>query len=125
MPVQYRFDSNIVVIEAIGEYSMEEFRTTLLDSLNDSQRPASSFLLIDLTQSVSIYNRSSEDIKTMARFVASQGDRFNNRIAMVGPNDLPYGMMRMGSAGSERRGIEARVFRSLAEARKWLLCRNS
>jgi hypothetical protein len=122
MPVQYRFDSNIVVIETIGEYSVEEFRTTFLDSLNDSQRPTNSFLLIDLTQSVSIYNRSSEEIKTMARFVASQQDRFNNRIAMVGPNDLPYGMMRMGSAGSEARGIEAKVFRSFAEARKWLLC---
>jgi hypothetical protein len=125
MPVRYRFDSNIVVIETIGEYSMEEFRTTILDSLNDSQRPTNPFLLIDLTQSVSIYNRSSEDIKTMARFVASLGDRFSNRIAMVGSKDLPYGMMRMGSAGSEERGIEAEVFRSFAEARKWLLSRNS
>ena len=29
MPVTYRFDSNIVVIELVGEYSIGDFRTSI------------------------------------------------------------------------------------------------
>ena len=117
----YRFDSNIVVIEMVGEYSMDDLRATILNSLADSECPANSFLLINAGESRSIYNRSSENLKTMARFVASLGKRFNNRIALVAQDDLPYGLMRMSSVGSEERGIESEVFRTFTEARKWLL----
>ena len=120
MPVKYRFDSNIVVVEMIGEYSLDDLRATILNSLADSERPASSFLLMNMTESKSIYNRSSDDVRAMANFVGSLGKRFNNRIAFVAPDDLPYGLMRMGSAGAEDLGIAARVFRAIDEARKWL-----
>ena len=120
MPVKYRFDSNIVVVEMIGEYSLDDLRATILNSLADSERPASSFLLMNMTESKSIYNRSSDDVRAMANFVGSLGKQFNNRIAFVAPGDLPYGLMRMGSAGAEDLGIEARVFRAIDEARKWL-----
>jgi hypothetical protein len=121
MPVRYRFDSNIIVIEMVGEYSTDELRATVLNSLADPTRPANSFLLIDLGESRSIYSRSSAEIKTMARFVASLANNFNNRIAFVAPDDTPFGLARMGSVGSEERGIESDVFRTFAEARKWLL----
>ena len=121
MPVKHRFDSNIVVIEAVGEYSMDDLRTAILNSLADSARPANSSLLINLGESRSIYDRSSEEIDTMARFVASLANRFNNCIALVAQGDLPYGLMRMGSVGSEERGIRSEVFRTFAEARRWLL----
>jgi hypothetical protein len=121
LPVTYRFDSKIVVIEMVGECSMDDFRATVLNSLADSERPADSFLLIDLSESQSIYNRSSEDIRTMARFVASLGKWYNNRIALLAPDDLAYGLMRMGSVGSEERGIKSEVFRTFDEARNWLL----
>jgi len=121
MPVKYRFDPKIVIIEMTGEYSLDELRTTILNALADSARPADSFLLINLSDSQSIYSRSSEDVRAMANFVGSLGKRFNNRIAFVAPDDLPFGLMRMGSVGSEDLGIESRVFRAFAEARKWLL----
>lgn len=57
----------------------------------------------------------------MAQFIASLGSIFHNRIALVAPADLPYGFMRMGSVGSEERGIESNVFRNMADARTWLL----
>jgi len=120
MPVKYRFDSKIVIMEMVGEYSIDELRTTILNALADPERPASSFLLMNMTESKSIYNRSSDDVRAMANFVGSLGKRFNNRIAFVAPGDLPYGLARMGSAGAEDLGIEARVFRAFDEARKWL-----
>lgn len=121
MPVQYRLETKIIVIEMIGEYSTDELRATILNALNDPACSANSFLLIDLGESRSIYDRSSGEIDTMADFVASLGHRFNNRVALVAPDDLPFGLMRMSSAGSEERGIKARVFRNIDEARKWLL----
>jgi hypothetical protein len=121
MPVHYRFDSNIVVLEMVGAYSMDELRTVILNALADSSRPPNSFLLIDLTGSRSIYDRSAEEVTTMAGFVATLARQFNNRLALVAAEDLPYGLMRMSSVGSEERGIKAEVFRTAAEARNWLM----
>ncbi|HUI30179.1 MAG TPA: hypothetical protein VLX91_08170 [Candidatus Acidoferrales bacterium] len=121
MPVKYRFDANITVIEMTGEYSMDELRTAFLDSLADNDRPADSFLLINLTESLSFKNRPSNDIKAMASFVASLGKRFNNRIALVAPDDLRYGLIRMGSSAVDQGGIDSRVFRDFTKARNWLL----
>jgi hypothetical protein len=121
MSVKYRFDANIVVVEMIGEYSLNDIRTTILNSLADSARAPDSFLLIDLTKSKSICFRTSQEIQTMAIFVGSLGSRFNNRIVLVGPDDLKFGLLRMGSVGSEDRGVKSEVFRRFEEARKWLL----
>ena len=121
MPVTYRFDSNIVIIELAGEYSMDDIHTTILNSLADSMCPATPFILINLSDSRSIYNRSPENVITMARSLASLAKRFNNRIALVAPKDLPYGLMRMGSVFSEEMGFEPKVFRTFDEAMKWLL----
>ncbi|MDE3058886.1 MAG: hypothetical protein KGJ59_13110 [Bacteroidota bacterium] len=100
---------------------MDDLRAAVLNSLADSACPANAFLLINLSESQSIYKRSSEEVKTMARFIASQGKRFNNRVALVAPDDLPFGLMRMSSVGSEERGIQAEVFRDFAKAWEWLL----
>jgi hypothetical protein len=121
VPVKYRFDANIVVIELIGEYTLNDIRTTILNSLADSAHIPNSFLLIDFSKSKSIDRRSSEEIHLMADFLASLGTRFSNRIALVGPDDLKFGLLRMGSAGSEDRGINSNVSRTFEDARKWLL----
>lgn len=121
MPVRYRYDSSIVVIELVDEYSMNDIRSTILNSLDDPACPANSVLMIDLSRSRSIYKRSTDEIKEVAQFVASQGNRFNGRIAMVASADLPFGLMRMSSTGSEEKEITSGVFRTFTEARKWLL----
>ena len=121
MPVLYRYDSDIVVVEIVAEYSMDELRKTILNSLADPQCPQSAVLMINSGGSQSIYKRSADDVKTMAQFIASLGKSFHNRIALVAPADLPFGLMRIGSVGSEDRGIDSSVFRSMAEARAWLL----
>ena len=121
MPVTYRFDTNIVILELVGEYSMDDIRTTILKSLSDAMCPANSFLLIDLGESRSIYNMSPENVKAMSHFIASLGKQFNNRIALVASKDLPFGLMRMTTIESEEWGIEAEVFRTFDQAKKWLL----
>lgn len=121
MPVNYRFDSTIIAIQATGEYSIEDLRAAIINSMKDPHHRDNFSLLIDLTNSLSIFKRSLEEIKTMAHFVASLADHYNRRIALVGNKDLTYGMMRMSTAGSEEIGITSEVFRTHAEARSWLL----
>jgi len=121
VPVTYRYDANMLVIELVGEYSTLELRATFLQSLSDPKCPVKPFLLIDLAGSHSIHQRSSEDVKTVASFVGSLSERINRRVALVAPDDLTYGLMRMGSVGSEERGIESQVFRTFDEARLWIL----
>jgi hypothetical protein len=121
MPVKYRIESSIVVIEMDGEYPVDDVRTTILASLNDPKRPANSSLLIDFSTSLSFGGRSSDEIWTMSHFVASLADRYNNRIAFVAPDDLTYGLVRMGSVISDEKGVSCEIFRCVSEALGWLL----
>ncbi len=121
MPVTYRFDSNIIVVEMFGEYSINDFRTAILSSLADSMSPAGCSLMFNFGASRSIHSRSSEDVKIIANFITSLAHRFTNRLAFVSSFDLPYGLMRFVSVKSGACGIESEVFRTYDEARKWLL----
>jgi len=121
MPVTYRFDSTIIVVEMFNEYSMNDLRTAILNSLNDSEGPDNPYLLFNLGESRSIFVKSSEDINLVANFITSLAKRFNHRLAFVSSYDLPYGLMRFVSVRSGACGIESEVFRTYDEAREWLL----
>jgi len=121
MPVDYTFDGTIVVIAMRGEYSMEDIYKAAKESLADPNCPAHPRLLLDLTSSASISKRSSEDVNRVASFFGSMSKHFSDHIALVAPEDLKFGLMRMGSAGAEAQGVKSEVFRSLDDARKWLM----
>lgn len=121
MPVSYRFDSNIIIIEMIGEYSVADLRATILNSFDDPDCPKNPTLMIDLSKSSSIYQRTSASVNAMAGFIASYGNKFNHRIALVAPDDLTYGLMRMSSAPADLHGIEVEISRTYEKAREWLL----
>ena len=114
MPVTYRFDSNIVIIEMIGEYPLDDIRATIINSLADTKCPTTPFILVD-------FSRSSNDIKTMAHSLSTLAKRFNDRVAMVAPDDLSYKLVRMDSVFSMEVGFEPEVFRTYTDARKWIL----
>ena len=123
MPVSYRFDSQIVVIELVGEYSMEEFRSMVVKAFDDPACPHDATLLIDLSRSKSIYARSSTSINAMAAYIASYGKQFNNRLALVVADDLTYGLMRMSASPAEMYDVTAEIFRGYEKAREWSLAR--
>jgi hypothetical protein len=120
MPVTYRFDLNVIVIELIGQYSIDDLRTAVLKSFNDPQCPKNPALIIDLSKSQSIYQRSSKSVNAMVTFITSFGKKFNNRLAIVVPDDVTYGFMRMSSVPADSYGIDVKIFRTYGEARKWL-----
>ena len=120
MPVLYRFDSNVIIIELIGEYSINEFKALVSNLFNDPSCPQNPVLLIDLSNSRSIQNRSSASINSMASFIASYAERFNNRLAIVVPDDLTFGLMRMSSVEADSLKISFKILRTMEEARAGL-----
>jgi hypothetical protein len=57
----------------------------------------------------------------MGYFLAEHADAYARRVALVGFDDFPFAMMRMGRVTLEREGIVSEVFRESGAARKWLL----
>ena len=121
MPVNYRFDFNIIVIYMAGGYTVNDLRATLLNSLADPERPPDSFLLFNFGESQSIYTRSTEEIQTMTDFFASTGNRYNYRLAFASSHDLPYALQHFVSVKSRSYGITSEVFQTFNEAREWLV----
>lgn len=121
MPVNYRFDSNIIVIYTAGEYTINDLRAALLNSLVDPERPPNSFLLLNFGESQIIYCRSTQEIQKMTDFVASVGNHYNYRFAIVSSHDLPYVLQHFVSVRSGRYGITSEVFQTFDEAREWLV----
>ncbi|HTP13907.1 MAG TPA: hypothetical protein VMM37_09755 [Bacteroidota bacterium] len=121
MPVTYKFEATIVLISLAGEYLIEELRRTIDDALADPGYPSHARLIIDLSRSKSIVRRTNDEIKSVAEFLVTKADRFGHRLALVAAQDLTYGILRMTSVGSENQGVESGVFRSVEEARAWIL----
>lgn len=120
MPVAYEFDGRVIVLRVDGKYAPTDLKAAILDALDDERLPAQAVLLFDLRESRSLPDRSADDVRDMARFLATNGKRFGNRLAMVTTGDLAFGLMRLGAVTAENGGIAAEVFRDISVAREWL-----
>jgi hypothetical protein len=120
MPVGYDFDGDVIVLRAAAKYSTHELKAAVLDALDDARLPPRAVLLFDLRESRSLQDRSADEVREMAGFLAAHGRRFGHRLAMVTTGDLAFGLMRLGAATAESGGLVAEVFRDLATAKAWL-----
>lgn len=120
MPVAYEFDDRVIVLRMVGKYAASDIRKTILDALADVRLPKGAVLLFDLRESTSLRDRTADEVREMARFLAAHGPRFGNRLAMVTGDDLAFGLMRLGSATANSGGVDAEVFRDMGAARRWL-----
>ena len=118
--VSYDFEGDVIVVRPSGKYTAHDMKSAVLDALDDPRLPPRAVLLFDLRESRSLPDRSADEIREMARFLASHGRRFSNRLAMVTSGDLAYGLMRLGAATAEAGGLAAEVFRDVATAKAWL-----
>ena len=121
MPVNFEFSDRIIVLRMIDLYAPADIQKTLLQGLTDPQTSHAAGLLFDVSRSKSLRTRSSDDVIAMGYFLAQHADAYARRVALVGFDDFPYAMMRMGRVTLEHEGITSEVFREEAQARKWLL----
>jgi SpoIIAA-like len=120
MSVGYDFDGDVIAVRAAAKYSTHELKAAILDALDDARLPPRAVMLLDLRESRSLQDRTADEVREMAGFLASHGGRFGHRLAMVTNGDLAFGLMRLGAAAAESGGLAAEVFRDLATAKAWL-----
>jgi hypothetical protein len=121
MPVNFEYTDRIIVLRMIDLYAPADIQKTLLQGLTDPRTSGAVGLLFDVSRSKSLRVRSSDDVIAMGYFLAQHADSYARRVALVGFDDFPYGMMRMGRVTLEHEGIASEVFREETAARTWLL----
>ena len=120
MAIQHRQEGSIAVVAAAGRYTAAELRDAIDAALAAFGAETAAGLLLDLSASESVSERTTEDLRAMALFFASRAGRFSSRLAMVAVTDVAYGLMRMGAVTAESQGVAAHVFRDYGSARRWL-----
>jgi hypothetical protein len=121
MPVNLEFADGIITLRMVDLYAPDDIQKALLEGLTVVGTSEAVGLLFDVSGSKSLRVRSSDDIVAMGYFLAGHGEAFARRVALVGFDDFPFAMMRMGRVTLEREGMTAEVFRKEADARQWLL----
>jgi hypothetical protein len=121
MPVNFEFSDRIIVLRMIDLYAPADIQKALLQCLTDPRTSDAAGLLFNVSRSKSLRTRSSDDVIAMGYFLAQHADAYARRVALVGFDDFPYAMMRMGRVTLEHEGITSEVFREETDARKWLL----
>lgn len=121
MPVNFDFTDGVMSLRMVGTYVPADIQKALLAGMKNPHTSDAVGLLFDVSQSKSLRTRSSDDIIAMGYFLAQYSEAFSKRVALVGFDDFPFAMMRMGKVTLEREGITAEVFRDDINARKWLL----
>jgi hypothetical protein len=120
MPVTYEFDGPIVALRLTGSYETADVRAALRGALDDPRCPHAAGMLFDLRGSRSISQRTADEVRAMAQFIAAHAERFGRRLALLADSDAGFGLMRLGAATVEQHGVETSVFRDAADAEKWL-----
>ena len=120
MPVTYEIKEGIIALRMIGSYTTAELRDVFLDAVGEADPAQTIGMTFDVSDSASLSARSAEDVAAMGYFIASHGDRFHRRIALIGSEDFNYGMMRLGSVTLDQQRVTNRVFRTEKEGVEWL-----
>lgn len=120
MPVTYELHCPTIVVSLNGVYETADVREAVLAAIADPRAVGATGLLFDVRKSASIAGRTATEVRAMADFLATKAGQFGNRLALVADTDAAFGLMRLGSVAVEQKGVDARVFRDIADAEGWL-----
>lgn len=121
MPIRYWIqpERRRICTEIVGDFTFEEIRETISDSLTDPDYSPGFHILSD-------HRRIGEPIKTaelkqMLRFLASFQDKLRGiRWAIVALKPASLGMMNMLAVLADDLPFEVQVFLSMKKAEHWL-----
>jgi hypothetical protein len=120
MPVNYSFDNDLFCLRLVGTYTPNDVKNALQSALADSDMPPQPRFMFDVTESQSLAERSSNDVRDMANFLGSYAEALGQRMAIVATGPLYFGLMRMGSAYTGSHNLETEVFSDRESAISWL-----
>ena len=120
MPVSYRFEGRIFRLANVGESTVDELIETFEAALDDPAFPEHAILLWDIRESVSLKERSAAELLRITQILGPKAHRHSNTSAILVPNDLYHGLMRMATAYGSEYESNSKLFRDEAEALEWI-----
>jgi hypothetical protein len=121
MPVAYEIDHerSLIRTRCFGVTTLDEINTHFGELRSQPNMPEGLDVLLDLTQMVNAPER--DQLRTVAGEVKDLTPKLRwGAIAIVAPTDLLFGMSRMFGIFSEGHFANTGVFRTIAEAERWL-----
>ena len=122
MPVNFQYDKekNILYCYCKGPATVEEFKSVMTTIISSTEYPPDLNTLWDVKGvDFSTVDKKFEEQLIFAR--EHFPERGASKIAIIAPDDLRYGMLRMYQALSGGLPQEVQVFRDNADGEKWLL----
>lgn len=120
MPVSYRWENNLFILDCEGTYTMDDLKSSFESGLPEESFPADVKFMLNVRDSDSLSERSPQDVRDMAKFLGERSHRFNDTCAIVAQESLHYGLMRMASVYTDTYGMRTSVFKTFDEAILWL-----
>jgi hypothetical protein len=121
VPVTYTVADRLLTVRCEGTYSVGELRQLWIDVAAMRDLPLPIACVLDIRDSESILRRSVSDMRSIAEAFLQRAAIADRRLAIVTSGGARFGLMRMATTWIELAGIEAKVFRELAEAQSWAL----
>jgi hypothetical protein len=121
MPVDYQIDAGrrLIRTRCIGPLGFEEVIAHFRQLAADPLVPEEPDVLLDFSELTTFPDR--DQVYSVAREVRELRPRISWRnLAIVAPRDLAFGIARMFEMISEPSFRATRVFRSLADAERWI-----
>lgn len=119
MPVTYAIDEtrSLIVTTLVGSVSRDELFAYLAELAADPRGASCTKSLVDLELSTPVDGSPEWMQSISARTEAAEGVE---KLAIVAPDDLRYGLSRAYEAYVSGRQFETRVFKTRIEAEEWL-----
>jgi len=119
MPVFTKMQDGVLYMVVDGDYTSDELRRKGAAALEDPATPTPVPVLVDMSGAAGLRKKGVEAIRGTTDFFSARAE-YVERVALLAPSDLAYGVMNQGAVFAEGRGLEARPFRTRAEALEWL-----
>jgi len=113
-------DRDAATFTTSGAATAEGFRRGIQALVDDPRFRAGMPILVDHT-ALDVSGLAPNDVRAIGDFTASLGVEIGpSAVAVVVPNTLAFGFVRMGEMQANQPGLTVRIFYSRAEAVEWL-----
>jgi hypothetical protein len=118
--ITFRVHPKAAVITTFGVARVDDFRQMSQALIDDPRYRPGMPLLVDHS-SLDASVLTPTDIRAIGDFVATIGDKIGaSSIAVVVPDKLTFGFVRMGELRANQPQLNVQIFYSLPEAVQWL-----
>ena len=114
------FDRDAAIFTTAGAGTLEDFREGIQALVDDPGFTTGMPILVDHS-ALDVSGMSPTEVRAIGDFVATLGERIGpSHVAVVVPNSLTFGFVRMAETQANQRQLTVRPFYALPEAVDWL-----